>query len=456
VQRAVGRILGRLVVLVVVGAWPAPAGAQDAHYWSQQYGTRAELLGGAVVGSILDLSSTYYNPGALALMKDPSVLLSAKAFEYRKLYVLNADGDRVGFEDDRFGPTPTLFTTLIPFTRDRLAFSAFTRETFKVNASARVEQPLETAPGTVASEYHVDYDLSDTWFGITWARPIGPGLGFGVTPYLAVRSQRNRQEALIQVESDSSAALGVLIDDYHYTHYRLLMKAGVTWLTEPWSVGLTVTTPSLGLGFLSGGEAFFDRSFVGADLDGDGTPDDFLAFSPTIDAESEFHSPLSIAIGFAYRFPTTVLHVSGEWFDAVDAFSALDIDDLPSQFPGLSLTRRLLYEAQSVRNVGIGIEQTLPRGVEIYGSFTTDFSAATDRQSANHTLAAWDLYHFTGGAALKILGLDLTGGLEYAFGESPIGKAAVFEGGSLVPGDPPELTMRYRRLKFILGFAFTL
>ena len=42
-----------------------PSHAQDAHYWTLQDGTRAELLGGTVVGSIKDLSSTFYNPGAI-------------------------------------------------------------------------------------------------------------------------------------------------------------------------------------------------------------------------------------------------------------------------------------------------------------------------------------------------------------------------------------------------------
>ena len=58
------------------------ARAQDTQYWTQQYGTRAELLGGAVVGSFLDLSATFYNPGALAMMERSAVLLSANAFEY--------------------------------------------------------------------------------------------------------------------------------------------------------------------------------------------------------------------------------------------------------------------------------------------------------------------------------------------------------------------------------------
>jgi hypothetical protein len=60
-------------------ATPA-AVAQDNNYWSLQYGPVAELLGGVVVGSAIDLSSTYYNPGGLALADDPAFLLSLNSF----------------------------------------------------------------------------------------------------------------------------------------------------------------------------------------------------------------------------------------------------------------------------------------------------------------------------------------------------------------------------------------
>ena len=80
----------RIAILVTAASAIASAGAsgQDAHYWSQQYGTKSTLLGGAVIGSVDDLSATYYNPAALALVDDPSVLLSAQAFQYRKLTAL--------------------------------------------------------------------------------------------------------------------------------------------------------------------------------------------------------------------------------------------------------------------------------------------------------------------------------------------------------------------------------
>jgi hypothetical protein len=437
---------------------PGQLWAQDAHYWSQQYGTRAELLGGAVVGSILDLSSTYYNPGALALMKDPSVLLSAKAFEGRRVTFEDQDGNPLGLEDRHFGPSPSLFTTLIPLSSDRIAFSVFTRETFEMNASAYYEGPIDLSgkPATAAGEYHIDYDVSDTWFGATWARPIQDGLGFGVTPYLTVRSQRNRQEFYLQAQGDSGVAVATFVDDYRYSRYGLLLKAGLSWLGPPWSAGFTVTTPSVGLGFLNDGDASFHRAVVGADLDGDGSSDDLIAFNSSEGLDSEFHTPLAIAAGFTYRYANTTLHLSGEWFDGIKPFSALDVEGLPSEYPGISLTRRLEFEAQSVLNVGVGLEHSFPAGWQLYGSFTTDFSAVPDESAQNHSLAAWDIYHLTGGGAVKIRGLDLTGGVGYSFGQSDLDLPPVFEEAGEAGPDPPALSVSYQRLKFIVGFAFTI
>ena len=59
----------RKVLLLVLAILPAvldavpAAHAQDAHYWNLQYGTRAELLGGAVIGSKVGISNSLYNPG---------------------------------------------------------------------------------------------------------------------------------------------------------------------------------------------------------------------------------------------------------------------------------------------------------------------------------------------------------------------------------------------------------
>ena len=40
--------------------------AQDYHYWSEQYGGDASLLGGAAIAGVGDNSAVYYNPAAMA------------------------------------------------------------------------------------------------------------------------------------------------------------------------------------------------------------------------------------------------------------------------------------------------------------------------------------------------------------------------------------------------------
>ena len=58
-----------IAATLMLGGLTANVGAQDSHHWTQQYGTRSTLLGGAVIGSASDLSATYYNPGAIPLQK---------------------------------------------------------------------------------------------------------------------------------------------------------------------------------------------------------------------------------------------------------------------------------------------------------------------------------------------------------------------------------------------------
>ena len=55
--------------------------AQENNYWNIQYGTRSTLLGGAVIGSVSDLSATFYNPGAIALFPDVKFILSAQVYQ---------------------------------------------------------------------------------------------------------------------------------------------------------------------------------------------------------------------------------------------------------------------------------------------------------------------------------------------------------------------------------------
>src|SRR4030067_1048812 len=79
---------------------------QDSHYWTNQYRPRATLLGGAVIGSVLDLSGTYYNPGGLSLIKDPQTLIAAKVFQYPRVSIGGGGADNVVLKSSHPGARP--------------------------------------------------------------------------------------------------------------------------------------------------------------------------------------------------------------------------------------------------------------------------------------------------------------------------------------------------------------
>ena len=65
-------------------------------------------------------------------------------------------------------------------------------------------------------------------------------------------------------EDDRSlAASGVT--DFEYSHYRIFAKLDLAWQTRAWKVGLSITTPSLGL--FGGGKAAYTVFVAGAAAD---------------------------------------------------------------------------------------------------------------------------------------------------------------------------------------------
>jgi len=58
------RFAATALLLALGWIHPGAADAQDTNYWTAKYGTRAILLGGAVIGAPVDLSATFYNPAA--------------------------------------------------------------------------------------------------------------------------------------------------------------------------------------------------------------------------------------------------------------------------------------------------------------------------------------------------------------------------------------------------------
>lgn len=439
--------------------------AQDAHYWTNHYGTEAQMLGGVVIGSIKDLSSTYYNPAAVALSSNPDLFMATDALEFTIINYREAAGDDLDLRSFNGRAPSSLVAFRVPFKpldNHQLLFSILTRNTFNFNATGRrVESDIsseELLRAFFAGELLVRQSVRDDWYGLTWAYTFTPRVALGLTTYISNLTQSGRIQSVSQAltRSEEGGAI-IVIDTYGYYNVRLLWKLGLSLNLEPLTLGLTVTTPTLNL--FGDGSIFVNSAAINIPTDSTaGMTISSLTSDFQKGLKSHYRSPLSVGLGASYRFPRGVLHVSAEWFDDVPPFTVLKAQPFKDQSTGEVLDPTLTQELGSVFNVGLGLEHVLDKHVRLFGSISTDRSAIKPDAPGRLSLATWDIFHTTLGSALTFERLDLTLGLGYSFGsdvfQPPVGFPKADEPLDLRPSDPEEVV--YRRFRIQFGFAFRL
>ncbi len=435
--------------------------AQDSHYWTQQYGTQGELLLGTVVGSIIDLSAVYYNPGALALLENPSLILGAQAFELQSITVKDEDGNPSPLQSRRVGPAPTLFAGILPpkWLDGQIGYSVFTRSDFDFRMQAVVSGELgaDVPDSLIVSggELIVEQDISGIWGGPTWSRAWGK-MGFGVSGFVAYHGQRTRTQAIFQgLKTTDTGVSATVLDGIDYWNVRLVFKLGLAWDLSPLTLGLAVTTP--GLDLFGQGSSLVNVFVNGIDIDNDGIPDTELVANYVKDAPAQYKSPASIAAGFSYRYKNTTFHFTGEYFGKVDHYEVMETVFFESPTTGDTYAHKMILGLDDVFNWGVGVEQHIRSWLKAYGSFITDRSAALEGQTTSVAISTWDLYHLMGGAAFTFFGNDITLGLGYTWGKDRLPKrhnVPNTSGLQEIPFHERDYTVDYRQWKFIIGFAF--
>ena len=180
--------------------------AQENNYWNLQYGTRSTLLGGTVIGSVSDLSATYYNPGAIALFKDVNFLISAQAYEYSRYVLVDGAGDGKDLDYISITPSATFVGINLPFKflkDDKLVFSVLTRKSSQLELQTRIIDSVDAIPSSPGNEYFAggtDYNLDskDVWGGITYSTKLNKIIGFGVTGYVSIKNYTNQNLVILQ------------------------------------------------------------------------------------------------------------------------------------------------------------------------------------------------------------------------------------------------------------------
>ena len=437
--------------------------AQDTHYWSIQYGTKSTLLGGAVIGSVSDLSASYYNPGAIALIEDQKFVLTAKVYEYISLTVKDAAKIGEDLTSSSMRPSPPFVAFAIKLDslgKQQLVFSALTRQQLEYSFATRRIEPIDLYPDQPGNEdfaggASLDQSLYEGWFGISYSFQASDNIGIGATGYLAYREQTFQRQNIINVLDASNISSLTLFEKFEYQDIRTLLKFGMGFDFRPLTFGFTVTTPSINL-FGSGATA--NHFFLnGVDLDDDNIDNNIFESNYQEELDSEYRSSWAIGFGGSYRVDKFRFHISGEWFDKVDQYNVLDIQPYHSQSSGEIIQNRVDHELNSVFNYGFGLDYLHSEKLTISLGFVTDFSASVPNSETNLTISKWDIYHIAGGISFPIRNSDLAFGLSYSFGSDEISTKL-----NLAPerndesriGQTSQTEVTAKRIKILVGFNF--
>jgi len=443
-------------LLISVAAAPA-AHAQDSHYWYDQFGNRALLLSGAVVGDAADLSSVYYNPGSLSLIEQTELLLAGLVINAARTRIEDAVADGGDLSQGLIDVAPSLIAGEIPSgeSKHRFAYSVLKRYGADFRAVAQIrltgdEFELPTL-ALLSNSVRIDARLSEYWVGGTWSYPVRPNLGVGVSTFIAVRSQRRFATNAVQILSTGNrAAIANVSTDYDFSHWRLLWKIGVQGRVAKWDLGVTVTTPSVGM--FGSGKVGNNLTLVGQLVDQNGNPATEIATDFQTGLSASYKSPLSVALGAARTFGPTTVHWSLEYFAPVGAYTVVDGQPFIGQSSGRTINTAVIDELDAVLNAGVGIEREFGPDLLGYFGFHTDFNAASNNPAVNLSHTKWDFYHISGGATFGAAGSSFTLGGELAVASDVL---------KIDPHDPfrpiglpPELQASSYRLTLLLGFSF--
>lgn len=426
--------------------------SQDSQYWSKQYGTYGELLGGTVVGGISDLSATYYNPGSMAFTTDSALILTTNSIQAYAIKMNNLFGANTELTSSSVSASPGIFAVRLPnwLGDEQIAFSYISRYDFNFESHDMVVSNYsDGSPNKLANSTLINQSLSEFWPGITWSKEISKTFGLGATVYFPFRSQNLRHQLLFQThDSLGTNSSEIFFEEYSYFNLRMLLKLGASIILDNLMLGLTITTPSINI--YGSGETSINYSVTNEKFfQTESLPTFFSNYQEKLKAN--FYSPLSIAFGTAYYWEKTSLYFTVEWFNAVDEFKIMNPNKFNAQSNGKLINYNTSFGLSSIINYGVGIKYVLNKDFTYYGSLTTDKSAYNPEKSNKFILSNWDILHARIGGMINVDNLSVTLGLGYGFTSNIYDKINILNSNSQSESD-----ITYQQIDIVFGFTYKL
>lgn len=430
--------------------------AQDYHHWSEHFGARASLLGGAATAGLGDNATAYYNAAAMTYVEDPSLSISVNAYRIRMLKIKNALGDGLDLEENGFSMMPNLIAGILELEnhkRIRFGYTVITRRAINQKFDFLHEADDELLPQFAGPErwvnsYNLQHQLMEYWAGVSLSYKLSDHFSLGLSHFGIYRDVKYSNAYSISVLPQDFSGQNVYeysnVQSFNYYNVKGVFKPSLAADFGSFKFGLALTTPTFNM--MGRGQAFREISYI-----------NFYEISNEIDIDVKIvdrvdgfkveHKEFgSLAMGVSWQVGTKAwFHLSNETFFGGKRYYIFDVDEKPSIYPDalsdedleneilggqnfLSLTEK----THARTNIGIGFETILTDRWELYLGSRTDFIYNEIPQNQKNVMrvesSKWSLMHFSLGLVhVTKKNKRYTVGVEY--GTAPINLVGATENG---------------------------
>jgi hypothetical protein len=418
--------------------------SQEHHYWTNQFGSRAALMSGAIVGGVRDTSAGFYNPGALGFLKASTFSASGNGYQLESVDISNGAGTGIDVDSSNTNIIPLLISGTFALGNNTFGYSLLAKNKSSIKLSGRHEEsafagldsnpnftfnpstgePMESGlfdgPETYRGQFTYDSDVSEFWAGLSWAHQVHDNISVGISGFLALRDQSFNTVQfgrMTNINSEFIASEDSFLNMEFY-NVRGLLKFGAAADFDALKIGATLTTPSVSLygkGTVAGGEGQFKED----DAIG------YLADDRQDDLDAEYKTPLSLALGLEYAISQKT-SVAGtiEWFAEQKRYDVITPNSKNFFVSGEHIfidsqeVLKVEDKADSVVNYAIAVEHAFSNKIKGYLGFRTDFSTFPGYEASYKKMGInnWDIYHMTVGIARQGESSELALGFTYSFG----------------------------------------
>ena len=415
--------------------------AQSFNYWTRNFNEESSLASGAVVGGGAGPSAIYYNPAAIGENSFSQLSIHASLFSMNLANLRNALGNGVDLNSIRLVIEPRFISYMIkPHEKWNLEFAFLNNENYFLTLNTAVDMPMDLLRSLPGEERYFArfqyYDrYRDDWVGIGGSYAFSSRLRFGLTLMVPVRQLDYNYvldiKAIPLPDTTGGNDMPYYVASYdetdyvHFNNYRLLLKGGLLYKKKSWSIGLSITSPSINV-YSDGKRVAREKSR--SNIMGPDTvrlPDYTLTdYAEKKEMKADFKSPFSIAVGATVHLSTEhkqTLYFTSEFFAGIKPYRIVSAHENSWTAEG-SEWLTFVNGGKSLINVAVGYNIQLKENVRLMGGFRTDFNSRKNmdlspfEDSKKIKGLTMDIYRLSGGVIFTFKGQDFIVGLQYSVG----------------------------------------